>query len=177
MQESIRSAQALGVQACAKHFIGNEQETHRTNEEIGGVDVAAVSANIDDRTLHELYLWPFADAVKAGVASLMCSYNRVNMTYSCENSPLLKNILREELGFEGYVMTDWFATHSGAHAINSGLDLNMPGFLSETDFTHSYFGSHVVSGVKNGSISEHRLNQMICFSQDLGPRGSRSNHP
>lgn len=161
MQETIRSAQAVGVQSCAKHFIGNEQETHRTNEEIDGVDVAAVSANIDDRTLHELYLWPFADAVKAGVASLMCSYNRVNMTYSCENFPLLENILREELGFEGYVMSDWFATHSGVYAINSGLDLNMPGFLSETDFTHSYFGSNVVSGVKNGSISEDRLNQMI----------------
>ena len=92
MQETIRSAQALGVQACAKHLIGNEQETHRTNEEVDGVDVAAVSANIDDRTLHELYLWPFADAVKAGVASLMCSYNRVNMTYSCENDLLLNKI-------------------------------------------------------------------------------------
>ena len=58
-------------------------------------------------------------------------------------------------------MSDWFATHSGARAINAGLDLSMPGYLSETDFTHSYFGTHVVSGVENGSISEHRLNQMI----------------
>ena len=161
MQETIRSAQALGIQACAKHFIGNEQETHRTSETTNGAEVAGISANIDDRTLHELYLWPFADAVKAGVASLMCSYNRVNMTYSCENAPLLNNILRLELGFEGYVMSDWFATHSGARAINAGLDLNMPGYLSETDFTDSYFGSNVVSGVQNGSISEHRLDQMI----------------
>ncbi|KAJ5638451.1 hypothetical protein N7528_000841 [Penicillium herquei] len=161
MQETIRSAQAVGIQACAKHFIGNEQETHRTNEEIDGVDVAAFSANIDDRTLHELYLWPFADAVKAGVVSFMCSYNRVNMTYSCENAPLLKKVLRDELGFQGYVMSDWFATHSGARAINAGLDLNMPGFISETDFTDSYFGSHVVSGVEKGNISEHRLDQMI----------------
>ncbi|KAJ5311995.1 hypothetical protein PENANT_c022G05922 [Penicillium antarcticum] len=161
MQETIRSAQALGVQACAKHFIGNEQETHRTSEKIKGVEVAGVSANIDDRTLHELYLWPFADAVKAGVASFMCSYNRVNMTYSCENAPLLKKILRDELGFQGYMMSDWFATHSGARAINAGLDLNMPGYLSETDFTNSYFGPNVVSGVQNGTISELRLNQMI----------------
>ena len=161
MQATVRSAQAVGVQACAKHYIGNEQETHRTNSEIDGVDVAGISANIDDRTLHELYLWPFADAVKAGVASFMCSYNRLNMTYACENEPLLNGILRDELGFQGYVMSDWFATHSGARAINAGLDLNMPGFLSETDFTHSYFGPNVVAGVRNGTISERRLNEMI----------------
>ncbi|KAI9045982.1 beta-glucosidase [Aspergillus affinis] len=130
MQATIRSAQAVGVQACAKHFIGNEQETHRTNSQVDGVDVAAASANIDDRTLHELYLWPFADAVKAGVSSFMCSYNRVNMTYSCANEPILNQILRDELGFKGYMMSDWFSTHSGAKDINAGLDLNMPGFTS-----------------------------------------------
>ncbi|CAG8060080.1 unnamed protein product [Penicillium olsonii] len=162
MQETIRNAQAVGVQACAKHFIGNEQETHRTNEQVQGVDVDGVSANIDDRTMHELYLWPFADAVKAGVASFMCSYNRLNMTYTCENSPLLNKILKKELGFKGYVMSDWFATHSGARAINAGLDMNMPGYMSETDFTHSYFGSNVVAGVENGTISERRLNDMIA---------------
>ena len=161
MQKTIRSAQAVGIQACAKHYIGNEQETHRTNSDADGVDVAAISANIDDRTLHELYLWPFADAVKAGVASFMCSYNRLNMTYTCENEPLLKKILRDELGFKGYVMSDWFATHSGARAINAGLDLNMPGYMSETDFNNSYFGPNVVSAVRNGMISQRRLDEMI----------------
>lgn len=78
-------AQAVGVQACAKHYIGTEQETHRTNSEINGVDVTGISANIDDRSLHELYLWLFANADKAGV----------------------KGILRDELGFQEYVMSDW----------------------------------------------------------------------
>jgi len=74
MKETIEAMQESGVQACAKHWIGNEQETQRnpglspTNKTI-----EAVSANIDDRTMHELYMWPFADAVKAGVSSMMVS--------------------------------------------------------------------------------------------------------
>jgi beta-glucosidase len=59
------------------------------------------SANIDNRTLHELYLWPFADAVRAGTISMICSYNRFNQTYACENDGLLNKILKEELGFQG----------------------------------------------------------------------------
>lgn len=83
MSSTIKGIQDVGVQACAKHFIGNEQETQRSNTVLDdGTNVDAVSANIDDRTMHELYLWPFADAVKSGVASVMCSYNRVNQTYA-----------------------------------------------------------------------------------------------
>lgn len=67
----------------SQHFIGNEQESHRNPNSNG---VAAVSSNIDDRTMHELYLWPFADAVKAGTGNIMCSYNRVNNSYGCQNS-------------------------------------------------------------------------------------------
>ena len=91
-------------------------------QEDGSV-VEGISSNIDDRTLHELYLWPFADAVKAGTTSIMCSYNRLNMTYTCEHPHLLNGILREELGFRGFVISDWFATHSTAEAANAGLDM------------------------------------------------------
>jgi beta-glucosidase len=81
MSSTVTGMQKAGVQSCSKHFIGNEQETQRTNSVLeDGTDIQAVSANIDDRTLHELYLWPFADAVKAGTTSVMCSYNRVNET-------------------------------------------------------------------------------------------------
>lgn len=74
MEESIEGLQGTGVQACAKHWIGNEQETQRqpTLSPIGKT-IEAISANIDDRTMHELYMWPFANAVKAGVASTMVS--------------------------------------------------------------------------------------------------------
>ena len=70
-----------------------------------------MSSNIDDRTLHELYLWPFADAVHSNVASVMCSYNKLNNTWACENSHIQNDILKGELDFQGYVMSDWNAQH------------------------------------------------------------------
>lgn len=97
--------QGAGVTTSVKHYIGNEQETNRVPDG----DVAGVSSNIDDKTLHELYLWPFADAVHAGAGSIMCSYNRLNNSYSCQNSKLLNGILKTELGFEGFVVSDWGA--------------------------------------------------------------------
>lgn len=102
--DTIEGMQSAGVQACAKHYIGNEQETQRNptvNEQ--GTTIEAVSSNIDDRTMHEFYLWPFQDGVKAGVASFMCSYNRINGSYGCQNSKTLNGILKDELGFQGYV--------------------------------------------------------------------------
>lgn len=102
MDASVKGVQEAGAQACAKHFVGNEQETQRTRTVFtDGTTVEAVSSNIDDRTMHELYMWPFANAIKAGVASVMCSYSRVNQTYSCENSKMLNGLLKGELGFQG----------------------------------------------------------------------------
>ena len=59
-----------------------------------------------NRTMHELYMWPFANSVRAGVASIMCSYNRLNGSYACQNSKALNGLLKDELGFQGYVMSD-----------------------------------------------------------------------
>ncbi|KAF6816926.1 beta-glucosidase 2 [Colletotrichum sojae] len=165
MRLTIEGMQDAGVQACAKHFIGNEQETQRTNSWLdNGTEIAAVSSNIDDRTLHELYLWPFADSVRAGVASVMCSYNRLNQTYACEDLHLLNDVLKDELGFEGYVQSDWFATHSGAESINGGLDMNMPGPIgqAEVETGETYWGpKNITKMVADGSISEDRLDEMI----------------
>jgi len=106
--ETITGMQQGGVQACLKHYIGNEQETQR-NPSLSpdNVTIESFSANIDDRTMHELYLWPFANGVKAGVSSIMCSYNRLNGSYACQNSKSQNGLLKEELGFQGYIMSDW----------------------------------------------------------------------
>lgn len=105
MKETIEGMQEAGVQACAKHFIGNEQERNRES----------MGSNIPDRVMHELYLWPFADAVKANVASFMCSYNKVNGSYACENGGLMNKLLKDELGFKGYVMSDWNGKEKRSH--------------------------------------------------------------
>ena len=108
LEETVTGMQTAGIQACTKHYIGYEQETQR-NPSIAtnGETIEAVSSNIDDRTMHEMYLWPFANAVRAGTASIMCSYNRLNGSYGCQNSKTLNGLLKEELGFQGYVMSDW----------------------------------------------------------------------
>lgn len=106
--ETVRGIQDAGVQATTKHYIGNEQETQRNPSTADdGTTIESVSTNIDDRTMHELYVFPFADAVRAGSASIMCSYNRLNGSYGCQNSKMLNGVLKEELGFQGYVMSDW----------------------------------------------------------------------
>ncbi|KAF7954587.1 hypothetical protein EAE96_005707 [Botrytis aclada] len=163
MTASIIGMQSVSVQTASKHFIGNEQETQRTNSQLpDGTNIEGVSSNIDDRTLHELYLWPFADAVRAGTTSVLCGYNRVNGTYACENQRLLNDILKGELGFQGYVVSDWFATHSGYTAANAGLDMDMPGYVSESAITtgETYFGSHLISAIQAGNMTEERLDDM-----------------
>ncbi|KAK5019822.1 hypothetical protein LTR39_000107 [Cryomyces antarcticus] len=167
--ETITGMQSTGIQACAKHYIGNEQETQRnpsttsfgTSTSQNGPTIEAVSANIDDRTMHELYLWPFANAVRAGSAAVMCSYNRINGSYGCENSKTLNGLLKDELGFQGYIMSDWLGTHSGVPAVEAGLDMNMPGGINFLSPTPSYWGENITIAVNNGSLAESRIDDMI----------------
>lgn len=161
--ESINGLQDAGVQTSTKHYIANEQETQRSSTiNPDGSRTEGISSNVDDRTIHELYLWPFANAIKSGTSSIMCSYNRLNQEYSCENSYILQDVLRDELGFKGYVVSDWFATHSTAKSINAGLDLEMPGYLP-TNYTGSelWFGENVLNAIHNGSVTEDRVDEMI----------------
>ncbi|ORY59138.1 glycoside hydrolase superfamily [Pseudomassariella vexata] len=146
--ESITGHQDAGVIANLKHFIGNEQETFRRPY----FGVEAASSNIDDKTLHEFYLWPFMDGVKAGVGSVMCSYNRVNNSYGCQNSKLMNGILKTELSFEGFVVADWNAQHSGVASAQAGLDMVMP--------LGGYWGDNLTDAVRNGSVTEARVTDM-----------------
>ena len=120
----ILGIQSEGVMSQAKHFIG--------------YDTDATNVFIDDQTLHEVYLAPFAAASKAGVSSIMCSYNKINGPYSCGNPETLKKILKGQVGFEGFVTSDWGATHA-TDFINAGLDMEMPGPLPVSFAGPSYF--------------------------------------
>ncbi|KAJ4361240.1 hypothetical protein N0V95_002058 [Ascochyta clinopodiicola] len=159
MNESVVGIQSVGVQACSKHFVGNEQETQRTSTTSNGTVIEAVSSNIDDRTLHELYVWPFANAIHAGTSSVMCAYNRINGNYSCANSGILQTILKDELAFPGYVVSDWYATHSTDDTANSGLDMEMPGNVSAVAGA-AYFGKTLLDAVTDGDVPESRLDDM-----------------
>jgi beta-glucosidase len=149
MQETIQGIQGAGVQACAKHYIGNEQELARET----------MSSNIDDRTMHELYLWPFADSVYAGVASVMCSYNKLNGTWACESSNAMDKLLKQELGFKGYVVSDWNAQHTTNGAANAGMDMTMPG--SDFDGNNVLWGQRLNQAVSGGQVSQSRLDDMV----------------
>lgn len=160
MNESVSGIEATGVQTSSKHYIGNEQETQRVpSTRDDGTVIEAISANIDDRTLHELYLWPFANAVQAGTASVMCAYSRLNQTYSCANSEILNTILKDELAFPGYVVSDWGATHSTADFAEAGLDLEMPGNVTGSGIP-CYFGDALLEAVRANNVSAERLEDM-----------------
>jgi len=105
-----------GLIATAKHWLDNEQEKNRQE-----LDVI-----VGTRAQHEIYMPPFKAAIDAGAGAVMCSYNRVNGNYACENNEILNRLLRDELGFKGFVVSDWGAVHSGAKSANSGLNIEMP---------------------------------------------------
>lgn len=109
----VKGVQSRGVGTVLKHWVFNNQETSRNTE----------NSIVDDKTAFELYLPPFEASIDAGVTAVMCSYNRVNGSHSCENEKYLK-ILKETLGFRGFVQSDWYATHSTSVA--EGLDQEMP---------------------------------------------------
>ncbi|KAJ5737107.1 uncharacterized protein N7483_002232 [Penicillium malachiteum] len=157
--ETIRGIQRNGVMATAKHFVLNEQEHFRQSFE-WGIPTAS-SSNIDDRALHEVFVWPFAESVRADVASVMCAYQMVNNSYSCENSKLLNGILKDELGFQGFVQSDWLAQRSGVQSALSGLDMSMPGDGLRWTDGDALWGPHLTRAALNSSVPMERLNDMV----------------
>jgi len=110
----IKGIQSQHVMAQVKHFVAYDSNSFNNW--------------VDDQTLHEIYVAPFDAAIRAGVSSIMCSYNRINGPFACGNSSTLTKILRDELGFKGFVTSDWGAVHA-VNFINAGLDMEMPGEL------------------------------------------------
>jgi beta-glucosidase len=136
---TIRGIQSQGVMAMAKHFIG--------------FDTAGTDVWVDQQTLHEVYAAPFEAAIQAGVASVMCSYNHVNGPYACGNSDTLDKMLRTELGFRGFVTSDWGATHS-ALFMNSGLDVEMIDGPDSTGFQEPAFLGAVAAALPPPATTE-----------------------
>ncbi|KAH6885735.1 glycoside hydrolase superfamily [Thelonectria olida] len=157
-RQTIKGVQEQGVIATIKHLIGNEQEMYR--RQTTDLVSPAYSADIDDRTLHELYLWPFAEAVRAGVGAAMTAYNRMNGTMCSEHPYLVNALLKDELGFQGFVMTDWLSQITGVNSALAGMDMSMPGDPLIPLFGKSLWMYELTRATLNGSVPMERLNDM-----------------
>ena len=161
MRQTVSGLQDAGIIATAKHYILYEQEHFRQPGSISEYpDLPAYTSNLDDRTMHELYLWPFSDAVRAGVGAIMCSYNQVNNSYACQNSKILNGLLKDELGFQGFVMSDWGAQLTGTASALAGLDMTMAGDAVLSYGELSYWGPNLTTAVLNGSVPLSRVDDM-----------------
>ena len=140
----VEGVQDVGTAACIKHFALNNQENSRS-----GVNVI-----IDERTMREIYLKPFEDAVKiAGAYTVMPAYNKVNGYFMTENEHLQNEILRGEWGFKGFTVSDWGATHSTMGAALHGLNVQMTG--------SNYLGQPVIDSIKTGALTEKVVDDKV----------------
>lgn len=141
----IKGVQSKNVGTSIKHFAANNQEHRRMS----------CSSEIDERTLREIYLAAFETAIKeAKPDTVMCSYNRINGEFASENHWLLTEVLRDQWGFEGYVMSDWGAVNDRVKGLKAGLELEMPGSGGNTD-------KEIVEAVKNGELEESVLDRAV----------------
>lgn len=132
----VHGVQSQGVGTSVKHFAANNQETDRMR----------VSSDVDERTLREIYLPAFERVVRdSQPTTVMCSYNRINGTYASENAWLLTDVLRNEWGFDGAVISDWGAVSNRVAALKAGLDLEMPG-------TDGATVAEIISAVGDGTL-------------------------
>ena len=150
----VRGVQSQGVGTSVKHFAANNQETDRLR----------VSADVDERTLREIYLPAFERVVtEAKPWTVMCSYNKINGTYASQNRWLLTEVLRDEWGFEGLVVSDWGAVQDRVAALVAGLDLQMPPDLERSD-------AQIVAAVESGALDEAVLDTAVTRVLELVDR-------
>jgi beta-glucosidase len=141
----VRGIQATGVQATAKHYVGNDQE-HKRN---------AVQSIVTDRALREIYALAFQICIRdSSPAAIMTGYNGINGTYCSESPGLLADLLRGEWGWEGLVMSDWYGTYSTTAAALAGLDLEMPG-------PARFRGEALLHNVTTDKVREHILDDRV----------------
>ena len=142
----VQGVQSQHVIVTLKHYIANSQETDRMTD----------SSDVDQRTLEEMYAPQYDIAIhQGGAMGVMCSYNRINSVYSCENPQTLKGMLDSQFGFTGFVVSDWGATHSTVASALNGLDIEMnitPG---------TYFGPALETAVQDGQVPMSALNDMV----------------
>lgn len=141
----VKGCEGTGRGASVKHFAGNNQEADRLLSD----------SLIDERTLREIYLKPFEMVVKEGKpATVMCSYNKINGTYLSDHVEITRNILRDEWGFDGVVVTDWGAMNDRVQGFEAGVELEMPG-------SAGFFDQSVIDAVKAGTLKEDRINECV----------------
>ncbi len=161
----VRGLQELRVGACLKHLVANESETERNT----------VNSVVDDATLRELYLLPFEIAVSESQPwSIMAAYNDVNDVAATEQDHVINGIVKGEWGWDGLIMSDWFATKSAAPAANGGLDLVMPG-------PDGPWGEALVADVQAGEVAEEvideHLRRLLRLADRVGALGELRDYP
>jgi len=140
----IRGIQSQGAIAEVKHFAANNQETNRST----------IDERIDPRTLHEIYLPAFQDAVVQGRAgSVMCAKNQVNDQYACENGGLLQQTLRQDWGFRGFVTSDFSSCHSTLDCVDAGMNIELP--------SATYYGDALKADVESGQVSTAAVDALV----------------
>lgn len=164
----VRGLQSKGVGASLKHFAANNQETNRMT----------VSAEVDERTLRELYLPAFENVVKREQPwTVMCSYNRINGVYAAENEWLLTQVLREEWGFTGLVVSDWGAVDNRVAALRAGLDLEMPGPVPDSHAAVVAVARKNPRDERHLDTSVERVRKLVTRSQlEPGPAFDEDAH-
>jgi beta-glucosidase len=162
----IQGIQSQGPMAQVKHYAVYNQETNRNS--------TADNAIVSNRVIREIYTPAFETSIKQGGAdSAMCSYSEINGPFACENGPLQNGILKGDMGFSGFITSDWGATHSTVNSANNGLDMEMPG--------STFYGSALTNAVNGGQVSQATLNDHVhrilqaMFAQGLFDRAQTGN--